>query len=215
MEQRQHGQRHVIFTEPDHVTRCDSVHHHVGLGQLGAFRATRGAGGIEDHRGLVRHGLDGIEDRRLAGHGPSERSDAFALHRRCGCRIDRSHDHVFAARHVLEAVIDHLRNRQVWCALKGNDGYGVAVLEVIGDLAALEEHVEGHDRRAGFKNGVIGNGEIRQVWAGEGDLVAPLHAQFAQAIGQLVGCAVELGIGQLRVIENDRQLSRVRPGAGL
>ncbi len=196
VEQRQHRQRHVLPIESHHVARGHGVHHHVGVGQLRALGATGGAGGVENNSRVVGHGLHRVEDGRLAGHDAAQRRHPLALDRRRGSRIDGGNDQILAGWRLLEALEGHLRHGQVGRALEGDHGDGVAVVEVIGHLAALEEHVERHHGGPDLEDGVVGDGKVGQVGARQGDLVAALDAQLAQAVGQLVGRAVELGIGR-------------------
>ena len=67
---------------------------------------------------------------------------------------------------------------------------------MVGHLAALEQHVERHHGRAGLEDAVVDDREVRQVGAAERDLVARLDAARDQQVGDLVGGAVDLRVGQ-------------------
>ena len=98
-------------------------------------------------------------------------------------------------------------------ALEAEVGLRVGVVEVVGHLAALEQHVERHDGRAGLEDAVVDDREVRQVRAAQRHLVARLDAARDQQVGDLVGGAVDLGVGQPRVAEHDRRRGRGGPAA--
>ena len=215
VEERQHHQADVVLVHLDHVARGYRVHDHVAVGQLSALGAARGPGGVKDHCRLVGLRLHRVEDRRLAGHDAAQRRHALAFHRRSRGWISRGHDEVAAVGSLLKPLQRHLRHGQFRRALEDDQRDRITVFEVIGDLASFEQHVERHHSRAQLQNGVVGDGKVRDVEARQRDLVAALHAKLAQPVGQLVSCAVDLGIIELGVVEDHGRLSRVGLSAGL
>ena len=83
---------------------------------------------------------------------------------------------------------------------------------MVGDLAALEQHVERHDGRAGLEDPVVDDREVRQVRAAQRHLVARLDAALDEQVGDLVGGAVDLGVGQPGVAEDHRLAVAVASG---
>ena len=126
-----------------------------------------------------------------------------ALDRRRGGRVDGDHEEVLAAVGLLEARVPLGADRQLGGALEAEVGLRVRVGEVVGDLAALEQHVERHDGRAGLEDPVVDDREVGQVGAAQRDLVAGLDAARDEQVGDLVGGAVDLGVGQPGVAEDD------------
>ena len=101
-------------------------------------------------------------------------------------------------------------DRQLGRALEAEVGLRVGVGEVVGHLAALEQHVERDDGRAGLEDAVVDDREVRQVRAAQRHLVAGLDAARDQQVGDLVGGAVDLGVGQPGVAEDDGRRGRGR-----
>ena len=81
-------------------------------------------------------------------------------------------------------------------ALEAEVGLRVGVAEVVGDLAALEQHVERHDRGARLEDPPVDDREVRQVRAAQRHLVAGLDPTGDEQVGDLVGGAVDLRVGQ-------------------
>jgi hypothetical protein len=113
---------------------------------------------------------------------------------------------VLAVRRVIEARLRHLRHRQFRRALEDEQRPGVAVVEVVGDLARLQEHVEGDDRRADFEGAEVDDREVGQVRARERDLVAAPDAERGEAVRHAVRERVELAVGQAGLARNNRLL---------
>ena len=144
---------------------------------------------------------DGVEGGRLLAHPRPERLGA--LDRRVRRRVGGDQEEVLAAVGLGEAVVPGLADRQLVGALEAEVGLRVGVVEVVGHLAPLEQHVERHHRRAGLEDAVVDDREVRQVGAAERHLVAGLDAALDQEVGHLVGGAVHLGVGQSGVAEHD------------
>ncbi len=154
--------------------------------------------------------LDGLEGRRLAGQRLAQRLGA--LDRGLGGRVGGDHEEVLAALGLLEAGVALGADGELRRALEAEVGLRVRVVEVVGHLAALEQHVERHHRRAGLEDAVVDDREVGQVGTAQGDLVAGLDAARDQQVGDLVGGAVDLRVGQPGVAEHHGRTVRVGPG---
>ena len=96
------------------------------------------------------------------------------------------------------------RERQLGRALERQQRLGVAVLQVIGDLARLQEHVERDDDRAGLEDAEVREREPRHVRTRQRDVIAGRDAQAQQAAGNLRRPGVELAVGDVGRTERDR-----------
>ena len=84
------------------------------------------------------------------------------------------------------------RHRQLRRAFEAEHRLRVAVAQVIGDLARLQQHVQRHHGRAGLEDAEIDRGKIRQVGAQQRDVVAAPDAGRRKRVGNLVRPRVEL-----------------------
>ena len=91
----------------------------------------------------------------------------------------------------------HRADRQLRRALERQERPGVAVLQVIGDLARLEQHVERHDRGAGLQDAEVGDRKPRHVRARQRDVIAGADADRVEPGGDLRRLRVELGVGEV------------------
>ncbi len=192
---------YIVLHPAVHRVRQASVEDHVGVAQLGSLGAAGRAASVEDDGRVVGVRRHGVEGRRLAVHQLAQRLRALDG-RRAG-RVGGDHKEVLAGVNLLEALIAELAHRQVGRTLEAEVGFGVGVLQVIGDLSPLQQHVERHDDRPGLQDAVVHDGEVGQVGATEGHLVARLDAQPDQPVGDLVGGGVDGRVGQLHVVEDD------------
>ena len=71
--------------------------------------------------------------------------------------------------------------------LKAEHRLRVAVAQVIGNLARLQQHVQRHDGRARLENAEIDRGKIRKVRAQQRDVIAAPDAGRRERIGDLIG----------------------------
>ena len=192
VEQRQHAQvacRGCPASAPKSAVAGERVVAHVAVPQLGALGLAGGAGGVEDDRGVVLVGRDGLERRRLLRRAPAPSVSAPSIGDARG-RVGGDHEEVLAARRPARSpAYPSCADRQLGGALEAEVGLRVGVVEVVGDLAALEQHVERDDGRAGLEDAVVDDREVRQVRAAQRDLVAGLDAARDQQVGHLVGRA--------------------------
>ena len=132
----------------NNVTRGHRIQGHVGVGKFRPFREPRGAGSIKDDGRVLESGNDGIEYRRLFAdeltkcHRP--------LDRRCRRRIGRDDPEVLAALDFLEAGPALLGHGQLRGALETEVRFGLAVFQMVGDFATLQQNIQGHHGRPGF-----------------------------------------------------------------
>jgi hypothetical protein len=73
---------------------------------------------------------------------------------------------------------------------------GAGICEVVGQFAALREDVDGDGDRPHLHDGVVGNGELRSVWAGEENRVPPSDSDSSQAVRKLVDLLGQLSVGK-------------------
>jgi hypothetical protein len=164
----------------------------VEVGQLGALRLAGGAGGIEDHRGVV---LVGVGEGRL-GLAVAEQ-----LGEGLGLDLDQ-------LRPGLGGSLPGLLGE----AVPGEQQLRAGVLEVEGDLAPLQEHVHRHHDAAGAEDAVVADRELEHVRQHQPDSVAPPQALLAQQRGEPGAVVVELAVGQLERAEADGDRRRGRGG---
>ncbi len=193
---------HVVRHPAVHCVRQAGVEDHVAVAQFRALGVAGRAAGVENDGRVVGLCGHGVEGGWLAAHQLPQRPCAFDG-RRAG-RVDSDHKEVFAPLDLLEALIAELAHGQVGCALEAEEGFGVGVLQVVGDLAPLQQDVQRHDDRPGLQDAVVDQGEVGQVGASEGHLVARPDAQADQPVSDLVGGGVDGCVGQLHVVEDDR-----------
>jgi hypothetical protein len=127
VEQRQRHEVHVVVGRRVHEVRQPGVEHHVEVGQLSTLRPARRAARVEDHRSVLRAGRHGLE-----GLGLPLDSDRPGLQA----------EEMLAAGDLPEGLLAHRAHRQLGSASKAEVCLGVRVLEVICDLAWLEQHVK-------------------------------------------------------------------------
>ena len=125
-----------------------------------------------------------------------------ALDRRLGRRVGGDQDEVLAGVGLGEAAVSLGAHRQLVGALETEVGLRLRVGEVVGDLPCLEQHVEGYDDRAGLEDPEVDDREVRQVRAGQRDLVARPDASLHQQVRDLVGGGVDPGVSQSGVTEH-------------
>ena len=108
----------------------------------------------------------------------------------CGGRVGGDQEEVLAGVGGLEPGVPALPDRQLGGALEAEVGDRLGVGQVVGDLAALEQHVERDHDRAGLEDAVVDDREVRQVRAAQRDLVARLDPALDEQVGDLVRGAV-------------------------
>ena len=116
----------------------------------------------------------------------------------------RQHDQRPARGHHGNGGFRRFRHRQFRRALEAEDRFGIAVAQVIGNLARLQHHVQRHDGRAGLEDAEIDRGKVRQVGAQKRDVVAAPDAGRRKRVGNLVGPRVELRVGEPLVAADER-----------
>jgi hypothetical protein len=144
----------------------------------------------------VVHGLLG--DDRLVGL----RCPAPAPGRGRAAALDQ--EELGAALGRPEPLPRGLPDRQFRRAFEREVRLRVGVGEVVGDLAGLEQHVQRHDSGAGFEDAEVDGGEVREVGAGQCDLVARLDPARDEQVRDTVGGGVEGGVRDVVFTEDDR-----------
>jgi hypothetical protein len=87
---------------------------------------------------------------------------------------------------------------------------GAGIVQVVADLALLEQHVHRDDRCAQPQRAVVARREVRDVRQHDPHAVTCLHALGAQQTGDAGGDRLELGVGRDPVVELDRHTLGVR-----
>ena len=215
VEQRQRDERNVLFhaaanPRQVHVAAGDGVEQHVRVGELGALRVPGGARGVEDDRGVVHAPPARLERRGIRReHGLRESLHAF--HRARRVWRQRHHQELLAPGFVAGGL-RHRRERQVGGAFEGEQGLRVAVLQVVGDLARLQQHVERHDHRPGLENAEIGDREPRQVGTTERHVIARRDPHRRQRRGDTLRLLVQLAVGHRPPGAGEGDAIRHQPG---
>ena len=170
--------------------------------QLGALGLAGGAGGVEDDGGVV-----------VARPRPCRRSAAGRAMPCPSVSVPSIGDAAAGSTVIMKKcsqpsvcskpACPSCADRQLGGALEAEVGLRLGVGQVVGDLAPLEQHVERHDGRAGLEDPVVDDREVRQVRAAQRHLVAGLDPARDQQVGDLVGGAVDLRVGQAGVAEDD------------
>ena len=140
---------------------------------------------------------------------------SVAVDRRRRSEVGGDHEEVLAAGGLREAGVAGLADRQLGGALEAEVGLRVGVGQVVGDLAALEQHVERDDGATGLEDAEVDDREVRQVGAAQRDLVTGLDPARDQGVGDHVGEGVDLRVGQPGVTEDDRGAVGIGRGAVL
>ena len=130
--------------------------------------------------------------------GPSSKAGSSGIDG-CGSTIS-----CLARRHDGNRGLRRFRHRQLRRSLKAEHRLRIAVAQVIGNLARLQQHVQRHDRRARLEDAEIDRRKIRQVRAQQRDMIAAPDAGGRQRVGNLVGPCVELRIGEALVAADER-----------
>ena len=86
----------------------------------------------------------------------------------------------------------HRADRQFGRALEREHGLRVAVLQVIRDLARLQQHVQRHDGGAGLEDPEVRDRKPRDVRARERDVIAGADPHRVEPRGDLRGPGVQL-----------------------
>ena len=97
-------------------------------------------------------------------------------------------------------------------AVPGEQQLRAGILEIERDLAALEKDVHRDDDRAGAQHSVITHGEIRDVRQHDPHAIAAGDAVLGEQTGDVRAGAVECGVGELGVVELDRDVVAVAIG---
>ena len=159
--------------------------------------------GVEDHRGVVLVGADRLERRRLIRAIPCPSVSVPSIgEAAAGSTVIIQKCSQPSA--CSNPACPSLPIGSSVGALEAEVGLRVGVAQVVGDLAALEQHVQRHHGGAGLEDAEVDDREVRQVRAAERDLVAAADAAGGQQVGHLVGRAVDLGVGEPGVAEDDR-----------
>jgi len=148
--------------------------------------------------------MHGVEERRFVRRQIVQR--VRALNRRGVARNGRQEPEILAGVRFLETFPRFLRERQLRRALETEHRDGVGVSQVVGDLAALEEHVQRHHGRARLQDAEVHHRKIRQVRTTQRDLVARLDARAPETVRDLVRQRIHLRIGEPQVVEDNRFL---------
>ena len=168
---------------------------HVAVPQLGALGLAGGAGGVEDDRGVV---LVGLRRSRTSASMPAERlrrasgtpsngdspSRAAVIRKKCS-----------QPSASWKPAYPSCADRQLGGALEAEVGLRVGVVEVVGHLAALEQHVERDHGRAGLEDPPV---DERRSTAGWGSSARPCRragCPCSTEVGDHVGDRVDLGVG--------------------
>ena len=156
VEERQRAEDDVAGVDLAGRARRDvGVAGEVVVGQLGALRAAGGARGVEDHRRVVVGDLGEALDRRqrLQRRGEGRRLDLDQLGAGVGGAV---------AGLAAEPV-------------PGKQQLRAGVVEVVGDLAPLQQDVHRDDDPPGSQHAVVGDGELGHVRQHHPDPVAGLE----------------------------------------
>ena len=86
---------------------------------------------------------------------------------------------------------------------------------MVGDLTALEEHVQRHDHGARLQDPVVDGGEVGQVGARECHLVTGPDAAADKQVRDLVGEGVQALVVEADVAQHDRVAVGVAAGGVL
>ena len=228
VEQRQRDERNFLFhaaanPRQVHVAAGDGVEQHVRVGELGALGVSGGARGVEDDRGVVHAPPVRLERRGIRReHGL--RQSLHAFHRARRVWRQRHHQELLAPGFIAGGL-RHRRERKLGGSFEGEQRLRVAVLQVVGDLARLQQHVERHDHRPGLENAVIGDREPRQVGTTERHVIARRDPHRRQRRGDTLRLLVQLAVGHRppgagegdairhqpgRVVNNCREIQRSR-----
>ena len=152
---------------------CDELG---ALGLPGGAAACRGSPRCRSSSVTTVSNVGGWSGHRLAERLRRPRSATPAR------RVGGDQEEVLAARRrAPKPGVPLVAHRQLGGALEAEVRLRVGVVEVVGDLAGLEQHVERHDDGAGLEDAVVDDREVRQVRAGQRDLVAGLDAASTPA----------------------------------
>ncbi len=94
------------------------------------------------------------------------------------------------------------------------DGLGLGVAELVGDLPLLVEGVQGGDGGPGEEGAVEGDDPLGGVRGHDGDPVPRLDALVLQGAGHPPGCVPESGEGVLRLTDPVDDGDALGPGLG-
>ena len=181
--------------------------HEVHVRQLGTLWLARGPRGVEDRARIVGGGGVGLKLVRLILDEFVERSKLLQIvgERR---RTQLDHNEVLAGRHLVKGLFGGRGHWHLRRALKHKHRLGVRVLQVIGDLALFEKHVQRHNGSPGLHNAVVNNRKVGQVRAHQSDLIAMSDAHPHEGICQLIRAPVELAKGHADLVPYDRFVIR-------
>ena len=181
MEERQRDERDVLpgaaaERRLEHVVTRDGVGHHVAVRQLGPFGVARRAGRVENDGGVV------------AGRAAASETPPGRLHqrRRPASPADETSTMRRNPAPAAAAVAAHRADGRSGVPSKPEDRLRLAVLQVIRDLARLEEHVERHDGGAGLEDAEVRDRKPRDVRARQRDVIAGADPHRVEARGDVV-----------------------------
>ena len=195
VEQRQDDQVGILpRPRVEQPVAGQSVHELVGVAELGALGPPGGARGVEDHGSVGLGALHGGEGSGPLGDGAGE--GGHPLKGALGRRV-RGDQHDLRRTRRGRGALDHVAaDGQLLGALEAEGDRGVGVVEVVGDLAGLVQHVQRDDHRAGLEDPEVDDRELRQVGAAQRHPVPRLDPEFDQEMRDAAGGGVDLGVGQ-------------------
>ena len=153
------------------------------LGLLGRAR------GVEDHRGLLgrRHRrFDAVRRAR------QQRLESFGRWRSIAVAEEPQAPAVPGQRERLGAPAAQL----AVVAGETNQGIGIRIVEVVGDLAHRRQRADRDHRAADRQHGVVDDDEFGPVRAAQRDVIAGAEARRAQTLGDAADAIGQPGITQ-------------------
>jgi len=184
VKERQRPQRDRSLVSAEQADADLDVAQQVPVRELGALRRAGRARRVEHHCSVIRLTPDDLLRGLVALDQPLEGS--------------RLHQHALGAR-VLRTAVGGVRELR-----PGEDELRAGVTQVEGDLAILQQRVHRHDRRSRAQRAVVVDREVRDVGQHDPDAIARLHSLRAQHPRDPGSGLVERGVGQLAVVELDR-----------
>jgi hypothetical protein len=180
VEERQHHQDDVVVADAEQPTGGVGVHVQLEVGQLRALRRARGAGRVDDDRGVARVRL--LHGRRLRLDGAQRLEPMASL----SLGNTRRVHHVDRRR----AGVGRALHRLVGDPGPGDQRPGLGVAEAEGDLGRLQQNVQRHGNAARLEHAEVGDEELGNVGQLQPDGLPRAHAGRPQPDRAGPSCSV-------------------------
>ena len=186
---------HIVVRSRIHRIGETGIQQHVAMTQFGSLGLTRCTTGVEDNGCIIRARCNCFKCGRLVLHQHAQGLRPFDRGRSGGIgRISRHQEEMLTTVYFLEGGETMLSHRQIGRAFKAKIGFRISVMQVIGNFTRFEQDIEWQHHTPCFKNSIVHNRKVRDIWATQSNLVAFLDSCLGKAIRDLISCRIDLCI---------------------